>query len=192
VQGCTNPNFNSFVNFRRGTVVQGQTFNLGAGRRGHHNGNGHRRGSAVIYYPYAYPYPYPVGVGPEDQYDDQEQEQPEPPGATVFDRRSNVQYAPNPTPGPTYARDVREEAQPAPPAVNNTPPEPAIPVVLVYKDGHEREVANYAIVGDTLYDIGTFVAKKIKLADLDMKATIQKNEDRGVDFTIPAALRPKA
>ena len=45
---------------------------------------------------------------------------------------------------------------------------------------------NYAIVGPTLYDLGTFVAHKIPLAELNLKATIQANDDRGVEFSVPA------
>ena len=64
-----------------------------------------------------------------------------------------------------------------------------IPVVLIYRDGHEQEVSNYAIIGQTLYDLGTFVAHKIPLADLNLKATIKANDDRGVEFTVPASLK---
>jgi len=71
-----------------------------------------------------------------------------------------------------------------------TPVEEQPPILLVYKDGREQEVKNYAIVGDTLYDLQTFVAHKIKLADLDLKQTIEKNERRGVEFMLPAKYRP--
>jgi len=61
-----------------------------------------------------------------------------------------------------------------------------IPVVLVYLDGHEQQVTNYAIVGQTLYDLGTFVAHKVPLADLNLKATVKANDERGVEFSVPA------
>jgi len=61
--------------------------------------------------------------------------------------------------------------------------------VLVYKDGHEAEVSNYAIMGSTLYNLGTFVAQKIPLEQLDLKATVKANEDRGVEFSVPASVR---
>ena len=64
-----------------------------------------------------------------------------------------------------------------------------IPVVLVYKDGHQQEVKNYAIVGQTLYDLGTFVAHKIPLASLNLEATVKANEDRGVEFTLPSSVK---
>jgi hypothetical protein len=59
--------------------------------------------------------------------------------------------------------------------------------VLVFKDGHQLEVANYAIVGSTLYDLTGGRRQKIPLADLDLTATAKQNEDRGVDFRIPGA-----
>ena len=38
--------------------------------------------------------------------------------------------------------------------------------------------------------IGTFVAQKIPLADLNLKATLKANDDRGVEFSLPAGLAP--
>jgi hypothetical protein len=70
------------------------------------------------------------------------------------------------------------------------PPEPAVAAqpstVLVFKDGHHSDVVNYAIVGDTLFDFAEGRTKKIFLADLDLEATHKANDDRGVDFQIPA------
>ena len=57
--------------------------------------------------------------------------------------------------------------------------------VLVFKDGHQSDVLNYAIVGDTLFDFADGRTRKILLADLDLKATQKANDDRGVDFRIP-------
>ncbi len=61
--------------------------------------------------------------------------------------------------------------------------------VLVFKDGHEVEVANYAIVGSTLYDLSDNRARKVALAELDLSATVKHNDDRGVDFRVPSATR---
>ncbi len=57
--------------------------------------------------------------------------------------------------------------------------------VLVFKDGHEVEVANYAIVGSTLYDLSSGHRQKISLSDLDLSATSKQNDDRGIDFQVP-------
>ncbi len=59
--------------------------------------------------------------------------------------------------------------------------------VLVFRDGHQSDVVNYAIVGDTLFDFGAGRTRKILLADLDLTATQKANDDRGVDFQVPAS-----
>jgi hypothetical protein len=59
--------------------------------------------------------------------------------------------------------------------------------VLVFRDGHQSDVLNYAIVGDTLFDFADGRTKKILLADLDLPATRKANDDNGVDFQIPVA-----
>jgi hypothetical protein len=61
--------------------------------------------------------------------------------------------------------------------------------VLVFRDGHQSEVLNYAIVGNTLFDLGAGRTHKILLADLDLPATHKANDERGVDFQIPASAR---
>jgi hypothetical protein len=58
--------------------------------------------------------------------------------------------------------------------------------VLVFKDGHQQEISNYAIVGSTLYDLSDGRSKKVQLADLDVSATVKENDERGVEFQLPA------
>jgi hypothetical protein len=57
--------------------------------------------------------------------------------------------------------------------------------LLVFRDGHSIEVQNYAIVGDTIYDLSQGPRHKIALADLDLKATEKENDARGLDFRLP-------
>jgi hypothetical protein len=76
-------------------------------------------------------------------------------------------------------RDTQADVQPEEP-VSAQPS-----TVLVFKDGHQSDVLNYAIVGDTLFDFAEGRTRKILLADLDLKATQKANDDRGVDFQIP-------
>jgi hypothetical protein len=57
--------------------------------------------------------------------------------------------------------------------------------VLVYRDGHQVEVQNYAIVGKTLWVISDQMTRRVPLADLDLAATQRVNGDRGVDFSAP-------
>ena len=93
------------------------------------------------------------------------------------------------------APDAEAYAAPAPaapPAPAAAPPEvkPGDPTVLVFRNGKQQEVTNYAIMGDTLYvfDQGR---KKIALADLDLPATVKANDDRGMEFKLPPAAKKK-
>jgi hypothetical protein len=107
-------------------------------------------------------------------------------GPTIFDRRGDGQYVPS---GSGHRSELDQEtlasvSQPAP----GPPPEVAVQpqTILVFKDGHQSSVDNYAIVGSTLYDLSGGKRHKIPLADLDLSATAQQNDDRGVDFELPA------
>jgi hypothetical protein len=61
--------------------------------------------------------------------------------------------------------------------------------VLVFKDGRRLELLNYAIVGSTLYDLSDGLTRKVTLAELDLPATAKQNDDRGVDFQLPAGAK---
>ena len=77
-------------------------------------------------------------------------------------------------------RSSPRQAQ-APPA----PAEEQEPTVLVFHDGHQQEVRNYAIVGQMLWDFSAKGTHKIPLADLDLDTTRKLNDERGVDFVLP-------
>lgn len=194
--GCFDSRFQPNINFQNGTV------NLGgrsAAGRGHHRGRG-----VVGGYGYSYAYPYPVVVVPvQDQEVEQSEYEAEPPAPTVYERRPVVRLAPNPTPGTEddsrygqHYLDSRERREPvqeeATPRRDMTPEPEPIPIIVIFKDGHQKEISNYAIVGDTLYELGAVTSHKIKLADLDLKATADKNEERGVEFNLPGVYKPKA
>jgi hypothetical protein len=57
--------------------------------------------------------------------------------------------------------------------------------LLVYRDGHQLEVQDYAIQGKTLWVFSDQKTRRIPLADLDLTATQRVNGERGVDFTAP-------
>jgi hypothetical protein len=78
--------------------------------------------------------------------------------------------------------DAKADEQPAPAVVPKT--------LLVYKDAHKEEIANYAIVGDQLFDF-TNGRRKIAISDLDVAATTKANDERGVDFQLPAVRAKK-
>jgi hypothetical protein len=57
--------------------------------------------------------------------------------------------------------------------------------VLIFRDQHTREIQNYAIVDEMLWIFTPTRMEKVSLAALDVPATIQANENRGVDFRLP-------
>ena len=57
--------------------------------------------------------------------------------------------------------------------------------VLIFRDRHQQEVQNYAIVGSTLWVFGEQRTQKVPLSDLDIAATTKANDEHGVDFRIP-------
>jgi hypothetical protein len=61
----------------------------------------------------------------------------------------------------------------------------ATPTVLIFRDRHQKEVSNYAIVGQNLLDLTPQHHEKIPLANLDLPATAKANDDRGVSFRVP-------
>jgi hypothetical protein len=192
----------SFYYPSSGTTYYGSSYH-GTGHGGHgghgHGGHGNCNNghgptpycTSAYYIPYAYPVAVPVAVEPEpdapDAYADSE---PDAPAPTVFERRPVVQPAPYAAPAHSTA-----SADPNGKHVNLSPvSDEKIPVVVVFKDGHQQEISNgnYAIVGDMLYDLSGPVAHKIKLADVDLAQTVQQNEQRGVEFSVPSSYKPQA
>ncbi|HUJ49362.1 MAG TPA: hypothetical protein VLW25_04160 [Bryobacteraceae bacterium] len=141
---------------------------------------------------YAVPYLIPYGqdfTGDQDVSDSspQAQDQEDPNdyrgGPTIFDRRG---------PG-TPPRAIEESYSSA--SSSAAAPDDGLAVsdqpetVLVFKDGHQLEVQNYAVVGATLFDLTPGHRQKIAIADLDLPATAKQNDDRGIDFQLPASSR---
>ena len=78
-------------------------------------------------------------------------------GPTIFDRRGPGQparsYADDYPPRSSRPR-TENETEAAPASSQEETPVPDQPqTVLVFKDGHQLEVQNYAVIGDTLYDL---------------------------------------
>ena len=59
--------------------------------------------------------------------------------------------------------------------------------VLIFRDRHQKEVTNYAIIGQNLLDLTPQHHEKIPLANLDLPATAKANDDRGVTFRVPGS-----
>jgi hypothetical protein len=171
--GCTPTQFTNSFFFPDG---RNHGVNLGSHRR--------RRSNTGAYYPVYVPYAYPVAAEPNPE----DMAEPDPPAPTIFEHRPIARVPASDSRYGTHYLDERDQPSAAPgPAPADD--RPSIPIVLIYRDGHEQEVSNYAIVGQTLYDLGTFVAHKIPLADLNLKATVKANDDRGVEFALPASVK---
>jgi len=76
-----------------------------------------------------------------------------------------------------------------PPAPAPPPPsEPGVPqplTTLVFRDGHQLNIENYAIVGQTLWILDEQASTRIPLSELDLPATQQQNRAQGVRFPLP-------
>ena len=148
--------------------------------RHHHRFPNRQVGSTVYAVPYYLPYDYTV--------DDTMEESPQLPanqylgGPTIFDRRGPGNVMPAPQPEAAPPPEPTPQAEPS--EVADRPD-----TVLIFKDGHQVEVRNYAIVGDTLYDMTLGHPRRVTLAELDLDATVKQNDDRGIDFRLPPKLK---
>ena len=159
-----------FDGFRGGT--HGRPF----GFRHHHH---HFFGLFSPFYGGYVPYAYPYYLSGDDYADDD--------ASSYESRRTRDarEYDDRETLKEDYRAELNSAREPQPKAT----PEPVANqpnTVLIFKDGHQREIENYAIVGSTLYDLSDGRSKKIQLSELDLPATVKQNDDRGVEFQLPA------
>jgi hypothetical protein len=79
---------------------------------------------------------------------------------------------------------AREQARTPPPPPKTTVEEER-GVTLVFRDGRQLPVHNYAVADHTIWVLGPNVARKIPASDLDLDATEQVNAKNGVEFHVP-------
>ncbi|MFL6445909.1 MAG: hypothetical protein ACJ713_18980 [Candidatus Sulfotelmatobacter sp.] len=84
-----------------------------------------------------------------------------------------------------HRRSYSRNAQPVNDDQQSTTP--SSPTVLIFRDQHQKEVTNYAIIGQNLLDLTPQHHEKIPLANLDLPATAKANDDRGVTFRVPGS-----
>ncbi len=170
-----------------------------------HLSTGHRRrhktdrNTSVIgvYEPVYVPYAVPNDAAYADDSDDSDDDDGTPDPSAEYvqgngPRRPNA--AARRGPGRDGASSVNSDPADGNPADGDqqaayTPPDPVVAqptTTLVFNDGHKSDIENYAIVGDTLFDFTGGRTRKILLADLNLPATHKVNDDRGVDFQVPA------
>jgi len=88
------------------------------------------------------------------------------------------------TPAP---RSISELSSPAAATVAKETP----PAILIYRDGRTEDVSSYSIIGGTIYTKANYWTegswtREIRIADLDVSATLQQNRQRGVKFDLPS------
>jgi hypothetical protein len=75
-------------------------------------------------------------------------------------------------------------------AARTSPPVELPPALLVFRDGHTEQAANYTIIGKALtiktdyWTTGAWT-RTIPLATLDLPATLKLNRERGTRFSLP-------
>lgn len=185
----------SVTSLNFGNVPTRRDFGFRGDHFGHRNGfdrRHHRHDDDDFLFPffggYYAPYGYDYGYDDPGYYADQGTDDSAQPsyygsGPTIFDRNGAGRL-----PGPPPGYDYRAELNP-PPAQDAGPVADQPDTVLVFKDGHEQEVKNYAIVGATLYDLSDGRTHKVQLAELDLTATVKQNDDRGIIFQLPAGTK---
>jgi hypothetical protein len=124
----------------------------------------------------------------------------EAPGMTVFERRrtydliGDSERPRDDRYGEHYTdsreqRGLAEEREEKPsPSESQKPLEEPVSTILIFRDGSHREVRNYALMGNSIYDLGVKPGQgkmKILLADLDIPATVAANDQRGIEFKLP-------
>ena len=186
----TSQGFGVRSNFRG---VPGHINSFGFGvRNGFHerpfeHGRHHLHRPFAVYSPYGYayaPYPYPYYLNDEDYsgsaaYQDPAADYRDSDYRSDDDRQVLDQ---------DYRAGLDRPREPS--SEKSSEPVAAQPsTLLIFKDGHQQEISNYAIVGSTLYDLSDGRSKKVQLADLDLRATVKENDDRGVEFQLPAQVQ---
>lgn len=159
---------------------------------------------------------FPIYYAPYGYYDDTTSvdsnapanyEQPvnndEGPGMTVFERRRTYdligdsdrprddRYGEHYTDSREQRGPVEEREEKPSPSESQKPLEEPVSTILVFRDGSHREVRNYALMGNSIYDLGVKPGQgkmKILLADLDIPATVAANDQRGIEFKLPKSV----
>lgn len=62
------------------------------------------------------------------------------------------------------------------------PAQPAVPVVLVLKNGERLECQGYVIAGDTLWIVTPGSTERMSLSNINVAATQRENLKRGIEF----------
>jgi len=104
-------------------------------------------------------------------------------GEHYLDSRENARSQPVASakkPAPRRDEESNSAAAPAHKEEDHTPP-----TVFIFKDGHQLETRNFAIMGQSLFDFSSKTLQKIQLDEIDSVATLKANDDRGINVKLP-------
>jgi hypothetical protein len=91
----------------------------------------------------------------------------------------------------SFTQSSGGDGQPRGPSAEAARAKPLPPAILVFRDGHTEELTSYSIIGQKIYTkaanwtTGVWT-RSIQIADLNIPATLKKNEERGVNFELPS------
>jgi len=102
-------------------------------------------------------------------------------GEHYLDSRENTRSQPAASAKKQSPRD--DESNSASASVVEEDKTPA--TVFIFKDGHQIETKNFAIMGKSLFDLSSKTLRKIQLDDIDSVATLKANDDRGISVKLP-------
>ena len=153
--------------------------------------------SGFPFYPY-YDYPYYDSESPANFVVAQPEQPPVPvasPVEALVLENHDGQWVRIPTGGhlpisPGYSQPQESSLGPKSTGEASQPPAKLLPAVLVFRDGHQEEVARYVVQGDSLYTsadywrIGSWT-RRIPIAELDVPASVKLNAARGGNFSLP-------
>ncbi len=167
--------FNSFFPGQQFSSLPNDQFRSRLNLRGL---NRHHHFGPIFTPSYVVAYPYPVAVPYAAEGDDEEQDYAS--DTSIFERRRTGDRRYQRGKDADALASAPEPRDASPSATEAVAAQPA--TLLIFKDGHQIEVENYAIVGETLFEFSDGLTHKIQLAELDLPATQKANDDRGVEF----------
>jgi hypothetical protein len=71
---------------------------------------------------------------------------------------------------------------PSPEIAEQMPEKKPASLILVFRDGTRTEVQDYAVVGQTFWDLSSNSTRKFPVSQLDLQASIKANDARGLEF----------
>jgi len=187
--GRSGGSFRSFSSSSRAPVMPRQARSIAhiPSRRGFGFPRGGRFNHRGAFWGFEPVYPGYSGWFPPMDYDTDQSDQPAPDAGEdpqLAAQVDNLTQAVESMREDQRWRDFRGAPRAAAPrATEEKPPS----TLLVYRDGRQTEIQNYAILGQTLWVFSGQTTRQVPLAEIDLPATERVNGNRGVDFTAPAS-----